>query len=83
MDSAEFVTLMLIDKGYYDYDFKSGDEADKKNEGEGNILKSPNLSQEELEAKLANVFGIGTKAKPKSLPPFELQRIAINDIKTE
>lgn len=74
---------MLIDKGYYDYDFKSGDEADKKNEGEGNILKSPNLSQEELEAKLANVFGIGTKAKPKSLPPFELQQIAINDIKTE
>lgn len=67
---------MLIDKGYYDYDFKA---VEKK---PARILFEDTVKDEEQTRTMLARFGIGTKAKePKDMSMEELQKYAMNDIK--
>lgn len=62
---------MLIDKGYYDYDFQ-----EPKRKRKRNISKA--TDPEKLARKLGQL-GIG--AKPQPITPEEAQRIAMEEIK--
>ena len=54
IDSANFVTLMLIDKGYYDYDYE---EPKRKKQS------APTKAKSDAEtAKMLSRFGVGTAA---------------------
>lgn len=54
IDSANFVTLMLIDKGYYDYDFE---EPKRKKHS------APTKAKSDAEtANMLSRFGVGTAA---------------------
>lgn len=54
IDSANFVTLMLIDKGYYDYDFE---------EPKHKKQSAPTKAKSDAEtAKMLSRFGVGTAA---------------------
>jgi hypothetical protein len=67
LDSADFVLLMLMDKGYYDYDYSA---PEKK---QPCIVKPKN--KEELNSMMAR-FGFRTKLRTpdsKPLTPAELQ----------
>ena len=72
LDSADFVTLMLLDKGYYDYDYSEPKEAHKT------AIKKK--SDKEVSATLAR-FGFNTKlrSRKKSLTAEEMQRIAMEE----
>lgn len=69
---------MLIDKGYYDYDFKAVAPKQKQLLYENTVK-----SEEETRSMLARFgIGIGTAAKePKDMNMEELQEYAMNDIK--
>lgn len=58
LDSADVVTLMLIDKGYYDYDY-----TEPKTKADRNISKA--TDPEKLKAKLARL-GIGAQTIPQT-----------------
>lgn len=68
---------MLIDKGYYDYDFKA---TQKKPE---RILFEDTVKTEEQTISMLARFGIGIakKKEPKDMDMEELQEYAMNDIK--
>lgn len=67
---------MLIDKGYYDYDFKAVAKKQKQ------LLYEDTVKSEEETRSLLARFGIGTAAKePKDMDMEELQEYAMNDIK--
>lgn len=55
MDNADYVTLMLMDKGYYDYDFEAPKEIQKRKTYEESVK-----SDEELREILGR-FGWGKK----------------------
>lgn len=66
---------MLIDKGYYDYDFKAVDKKQKQ------LLYEDTVKSEEETRGLLARFGIGTRTKdPKDMDMEELQQYAMNDI---
>lgn len=68
--------MMLIDKGYYDYDFKAVENKTKQ------LLYEDTVKSEEETRSLLARFGIGTGQKdPKSMDMEELQEYAMNDIK--
>ena len=68
--------MMLIDKGYYDYDFKA---APKKPVV---ILFEDTVKDEVQTRNMLARFGIGTAQKnPKDMNMEELQEYAMNDIK--
>ena len=67
---------MLIDKGYYDYDFKKVEPKKKR------ILFEDTVKDEEQTRNMLARFGIGTaQKKPKDMNMEELQEYAMNDIK--
>ena len=67
---------MLIDKGYYDYDFKAVAKRQKQ------LLYEDTVKSEEETRNLLARFGIGTATKePKDMNMEELQEYAMNDIK--
>lgn len=67
---------MLIDKGYYDYDFKAVAKKQKQ------LLYEDTVKSEQETRSLLARFGIGSKAKePKDMDMEELQEYAMNDIK--
>lgn len=72
LDSADFITLMLIDKGYYDYDYQ-----EPKRKRKRNISKA--TDPEKLARKLGQ---LGIATKPQPLTPEEVQRIAMEEVKT-
>lgn len=58
VDSVNFVTMMLLDKGYYDYD------AEKV---ESKVRWEDTVKSDEEVANLLSMFGMGPKAqKPKN-----------------
>ena len=74
IESANFVLLQLIDKGYYDYDYEK-------------VVKTPRIdwkdkvkNDEELHDMLAG-FGFGGKKKPKK--PETVEEIQEYIIKQE
>lgn len=69
--------MMLIDKGYYDYDFKV---APKKPVV---ILFEDTVKDEAQTRSILARFGIGTAVQkdPKDMDMEELQEYAMNDIK--
>lgn len=69
IDSAAFVTLMLIDKGYYDYDYEQ-----PKKQIDVNVRRAA-MSDKKLSDTLAR-FGVGVK-KPKDMTMEELQAYAM------
>lgn len=67
---------MLVDKSYYDYDFKALEKKPKQ------LLYEDTVKSEEETRSLLALFGIGTAAKePKDMNIEELQQYAMNDIK--
>ena len=69
--------MMLIDKGYYDYDFKA---VPKK----PTVILFEDTVKDEVQTKsMLARFGIGTAAQknPKYMDMEELQEYAMNDIK--
>lgn len=67
---------MLIDKGYYDYDFKAVAKKQKQ------LLYEDTVKSEEETRSLLARFGIGAGAKePKNMDMEELQEYAMNDSK--
>ena len=58
IDSANFVTLMLIDKGYYDYDFE-----EPKHKKQSALTKAKSDAET---AKMLSRFGVGTAARSES-----------------
>lgn len=67
---------MLIDKGYYDYDFKTVEKKPKQ------LLYEDTVKSEEETRTLLARFGIGIGQKdPKNMDMEELQEYAMNDIK--
>lgn len=67
MDSANYVTMLLIDKGYFDYDFEKH---------EGVKEARPTKTQEELENILAG-FGFSQFQKKDPENEEELQSYII------
>lgn len=69
--------MMLIDKGYYDYDFKA---VPKKSTV---ILFEDTVKDEVQTRNMLARFGIGTAVQkdPKDMDMEELQEYAMNDIK--
>lgn len=72
LDSADFVTLMLMDKGYYDYDYEP-------------VKKKPELTAEDKELltaeKLDALLGV-KRINPKPLNPEEIQRAVMADLES-
>lgn len=67
---------MLIDKGYYDYDFKAVAKKQKQ------LLYEDTVKSEKETRSLLARFGIGVGQKdPKDMDMEELQEYAMNDIK--
>ena len=68
---------MLIDKGYYDYDFKAVKQKPRQ------ILFEDTVKTEEETRSILSRFGIGIgkKKDPKDMTVEELQEYAMNDIK--
>lgn len=68
---------MLIDKGYYDYDFKSTTDQPKQ------LLYEDTVKSEEETRSMLAIFGIGTASQkePMDMDMEELQKYAMNDIK--
>lgn len=68
---------MLIDKGYYDYDFKAVAPKQKQ------LLYEDTVKSEEETRSMLARFGIGTAAQkdPKDMDMEELQEYAMNEIK--
>lgn len=73
---------MLIDKGYYDYDFD--EKLARKGESKAKMRATKPKTAKQVGSMLAR-FGFKTKVrengKPK-FPPEEAQRIAMEEIKT-
>ena len=67
VDSANLVTMILMDKGYYDYDY----------EQTAAPVEYREKTQEELENALSQ-FGIGQRPKPQS--EEEIQEYIIKDM---
>lgn len=65
LDSADLITLMLMDKGYYDYDYE-------KPSARVEAAMTAAKSDDELEAKLRGM-GLNVRPKKKPLTPEELQ----------
>lgn len=66
---------MLIDKGYYDYDFKAVAKRQRQ------LFYEDTVKSEEETRSLLAKFGIGTRTKdPKDMDMEELQEYAMNDI---
>lgn len=65
LDSADFITLLLMDKGYYDYDYAVPDEKTRD-------IMNAAKSDDELKEKLSKL-GFG-KRKKKPATPEELQQ---------
>lgn len=65
LDTENYVTFMLLDKGYYDYDYEKPSE---RTEAALTAAKS----DAELEAKLRGM-GLNVRPKKKPLTPEELQ----------
>ncbi|MCM1225268.1 MAG: hypothetical protein NC548_63545, partial [Lachnospiraceae bacterium] len=72
IDSADFITLMLIDKGYYDYDYQEPKIKQKLTAEDKEIW-----SAEKLNAIL------GVNPQPKHLTPEEAQKIVMEEIKAQ
>ena len=69
---------MLIDKGYYDYDFKAVAKKQKQ------LLYEDTVKSEEETRNLLARFGIGVGQKePKDMDMEELQEYAMNDINSK
>ena len=71
LDSADFITLMLIDKGYYDYDYSEIEKKKRINPSEVTIL-----SDEEVAAELSKALIPGTNKlvhEPNPTSPEQLQ----------
>lgn len=69
--------MMLIDKGYYDYDFKAIPH-------KPTVILFEDTVKDEVQTKsMLARFGIGTAAQkdPKDMDMEELQEYAMNDIK--
>ena len=67
------MTFMLLDKGYYDYDYEKPSE---RTEAALTAAKS----DDELEAKLRGM-GLNVRPKKKTLTPEELQAEVMTEIK--
>ena len=65
LDTENYVTFMLLDKSYYDYDYEKPSE---RTEAALTAVKS----DDELEAKLRGI-GLNVRPKKKILTPEELQ----------
>lgn len=69
--------MMLIDKGYYDYDFKTIPQ-------KPTVILFEDTVKDEVQTKsMLARFGIGTAAQkdPKDMDMEELQEYAMNEIK--
>lgn len=67
LDSADFVTLMLMDKGYYDYDYQEPKQTIKRKTYEESVR-----SDAEIQEMLSR-FGWGQHEKKQPLTPEQLQ----------
>lgn len=79
LDSADFITLMLVDKGYYDYDFSEPKHKKRINPSEVTIL-----SDAEVAAELSRAIIPGTNKlvhEQKPLSPEQLQAEVIAEEK--
>jgi hypothetical protein len=72
IDTANQVTMMLVDKGYYDYDFER-----KKEKVRQALYEDTVKSEKDVRGLLAR-FGIGQKRSEESLE--ELQEMAMKQI---
>lgn len=72
IDSANFVTLMLIDKGYYDYDFE---------EPKHKKQSAPTKAKSDAEtAKMLSRFGVGTAAAKKESAATDLRKMDMEQL---
>lgn len=72
IDSANFVTLMLIDKGYYDYDFE---EPKRKKHS------APTKAKSDAEtAKMLSRFGVGTAAAKNESAATDLRSMDMEQL---
>ncbi len=75
--------MLLMDKGYYDYDFKPIEKvkADVKKSAKKNEVRMVDFDQDKLERRMAD-FGMGRYAKKeiKGLTDAEFQAHAIKDL---
>ena len=80
LDTENHIMLMLLDKGYYDYDYEV---PDAKTQAALTAVKS----DDELLSKLKNMgFGVAPKKiepKPKDLSKDDAQRIMMQELKAE
>ena len=65
LDTENYVTFMLLDKGYYDYDYEKPNE---RTEAALTAVKS----DDEIAARLRDM-GLNVRPKKKTLTPEELQ----------
>ena len=70
LDTANQVTMMLVDKGYYDYDFE-------RVKAVKQILYEDTVKNEEETRNLLARFGIGKKTEEKSIE--ELQEYVMSE----
>ena len=75
LDSANNVTFLLLDKGFYDYDYKALSEFDKTKD----IQELGDESAEETQNAWAK-FTLEPKKDLTKMSMDELQRHAINDL---
>lgn len=75
LDTENYVTFMLLDKSYYDYDYEKPSE---RTEAALTAAKS----DDELEAKLRGM-GLNVRPKKKTLTPEELQAEVMGEIKNK
>lgn len=73
LDTENYVTFMLLDKSYYDYDYEKPSE---RTEAALTAAKS----DDELETKLRGM-GLNVRPKKKILTPEELQAEVMTEIK--
>lgn len=71
MDSANLVTMMLLDKGYFDYDFEKFEKP---------IVWEDTVKSDEEVADMLAMFGMAPK-KPQTAE--EIQKYIINQIKED
>lgn len=81
IDSANFVTLMLIDKGYYDYDYEAPSEKVKAMKAVKNdddlkaMLNSMGIKSKKQAEAEANASGVGMAQAATNLQQMDMEQL--------
>lgn len=76
LDSANYITLLLLDKGYYDYDYKTENhdvDKPKRKKVVHDLDTMPDISYDDTQRMLAE-YNLGIYAKPKQTATPEMKQ---------